>query len=85
LAAPYPGTFLYKQALEKGWLDDANGDLVNEGGMAKEFGAPAVRAPLEPQSILARIEGARSELASSALAPLARIQRASRAGRRRRA
>src|ERR1700743_397998 len=32
LAAPYPGTFLYKQALEKGWLDDANGDLVNEDG-----------------------------------------------------
>ena len=24
LAAPYPGTFLYKQALENGWLDDAN-------------------------------------------------------------
>ena len=23
LAAPYPGTFLYKQALENGWLDDA--------------------------------------------------------------
>src|SRR5208337_2363936 len=32
LAAPYPGTFLYKQALEKGWLDDANADLVNEDG-----------------------------------------------------
>jgi hopanoid biosynthesis associated radical SAM protein HpnJ len=32
LAAPYPGTFLYKQALEKGWLDDADGDLVNEDG-----------------------------------------------------
>ena len=32
LAAPYPGTFLYKQALENGWLDDANGDLVNEDG-----------------------------------------------------
>ena len=33
LAAPYPGTFLYKQALEKGWLDDANADLVNESGV----------------------------------------------------
>jgi hopanoid biosynthesis associated protein HpnK len=44
--------------------------------LAKEFGAPAVRAPLEPQSILARIDGARPDLASSALAPLARIQRA---------
>src|SRR5271154_1190557 len=32
LAAHYPGTFLYKQALEKGWLDDADGDLVNEHG-----------------------------------------------------
>jgi hypothetical protein len=28
----YPGTFFYKQALENGWLDDANGDLVNEDG-----------------------------------------------------
>ena len=27
-----PGTFLYKQALENGWLDDADGDLVNEDG-----------------------------------------------------
>jgi len=33
LAAPYPGTFLYKQALENGWLDDADADLVNEDGM----------------------------------------------------
>ena len=32
LAAPYPGTYLYKQALENGWLDDANADLVNEDG-----------------------------------------------------
>src|SRR4029078_13558227 len=28
LAAPYPGTFLYKQALENGWLDSANAELV---------------------------------------------------------
>ena len=33
LAAPYPGTFLYKQALENGWLDDANAELVNDDGM----------------------------------------------------
>jgi hopanoid biosynthesis associated radical SAM protein HpnJ len=33
LAAPYPGTFLYKQALENGWLDDANADLVNANGV----------------------------------------------------
>src|SRR6202012_3084660 len=32
LAAPYPGTFLYKQAIENGWLDDVNMDLVNEDG-----------------------------------------------------
>src|SRR6202023_1375644 len=33
LAAPYPGTFLYKQALEKGWLGDADPDLVGEDGV----------------------------------------------------
>jgi chitin disaccharide deacetylase len=44
--------------------------------LAKEFGAPAVRAPLEPQGVLARIETARPRLTTSALAPLARVQRA---------
>jgi len=33
LAAPYPGTFLYRQALENGWLDDANAELVNADGV----------------------------------------------------
>jgi hopanoid biosynthesis associated radical SAM protein HpnJ len=33
LAAPYPGTFLHKQALENGWLDDANAELVDERGV----------------------------------------------------
>jgi len=33
LAAPYPGTFLYKQALEKGWLDSANAELVDTHGV----------------------------------------------------
>ncbi|GGC62061.1 hopanoid biosynthesis associated radical SAM protein HpnJ [Chelatococcus reniformis] len=33
LAAPYPGTFLYKQAIENGWLDDANAELVNADGV----------------------------------------------------
>ena len=33
LAAPYPGTFLYNQALENGWLDDANAELVDEHGV----------------------------------------------------
>jgi len=33
LAAPYPGTFLYQQALENRWLDDANAELVDEHGL----------------------------------------------------
>lgn len=33
LAAPYPGTFLYQQAIENGWLDDANAELVDENGV----------------------------------------------------
>ena len=33
LAAPYPGTFLYKQALENGWLDEANAELIDESGV----------------------------------------------------
>jgi radical SAM superfamily enzyme YgiQ (UPF0313 family) len=33
LAAPYPGTFLYKQAIENGWLDSANAELVDENGV----------------------------------------------------
>ena len=33
LAAPYPGTFLYDQALKNGWLDAANAELVDEHGI----------------------------------------------------
>jgi len=33
LAAPYPGTFLYKQAVENGWLDVANAELIDENGV----------------------------------------------------
>jgi hopanoid biosynthesis associated radical SAM protein HpnJ len=33
LAAPYPGTFLYKQALENGWLDANNAELINDNGI----------------------------------------------------
>jgi len=33
LAAPYPGTFLYKQALENGWLKDADAELVDADGV----------------------------------------------------
>ena len=33
LAAPYPGTFLYNQALENGWLAADQADLVDESGV----------------------------------------------------
>jgi len=43
--------------------------------LAKEFGGPAVRAPLEPNRVVAQIGRARPGLTSSALAVLARVQR----------
>jgi hopanoid biosynthesis associated radical SAM protein HpnJ len=33
LAAPYPGTYLYKQAVENGWLDADNAELVDDSGI----------------------------------------------------
>jgi radical SAM superfamily enzyme YgiQ (UPF0313 family) len=33
LAAPYPGTFLYKQAVENGWLDTEHAELIDEHGV----------------------------------------------------
>lgn len=33
LAAPYPGTFLYRQAVENGWLDTENAELVDSHGV----------------------------------------------------
>jgi hopanoid biosynthesis associated radical SAM protein HpnJ len=33
LAAPYPGTYLFTQAIENGWLDEANAELVDENGV----------------------------------------------------
>ena len=33
LAAPYPGTFLYNQAVQNGWLDADNAELVDENGI----------------------------------------------------
>lgn len=44
--------------------------------LAKEFGAPAVRAPLEPRAVLAEVEAAGPPLSALAHAPLARVQRA---------
>jgi len=33
LAAPYPGTFLFNQAVENGWLDADHAELVDEHGI----------------------------------------------------
>jgi len=33
LAAPYPGTYLYNQAVENGWLDADHAELVDEKGV----------------------------------------------------
>ena len=33
LAAPYPGTFLFNQAVENGWLDAKNAELVDDSGV----------------------------------------------------
>src|SRR5579884_988924 len=33
LAAPYPGTFLYKQAVENGWLPEDESELVDDHGV----------------------------------------------------
>jgi hopanoid biosynthesis associated radical SAM protein HpnJ len=33
IAAPYPGTYLHRQAVENGWLDHENAELVDERGV----------------------------------------------------
>jgi hopanoid biosynthesis associated radical SAM protein HpnJ len=33
LAAPYPGTELYRQAVENGWLDTAHAELIDDNGV----------------------------------------------------
>ncbi len=33
LAAPYPGTFLYDQAVQNNWLDASNAELIDEHGV----------------------------------------------------
>jgi hopanoid biosynthesis associated radical SAM protein HpnJ len=33
LAAPYPGTFLHKQAVENGWLDASKAELIDSHGI----------------------------------------------------
>jgi hypothetical protein len=35
IASPYPGTYMYKQAMDAGWMEDHTGalDLMNERGV----------------------------------------------------
>ena len=33
LAAPYPGTELYRQAVDQGWLDIAHAELIDDNGV----------------------------------------------------
>ena len=33
LAAPYPGTYLYEQAVKEGWLDAEHAELIDENGV----------------------------------------------------
>jgi hopanoid biosynthesis associated radical SAM protein HpnJ len=53
LAAPYPGTFLYDQAVENGWLDAANAELVNDKGVQI---APLHYPHLSHEEIFASVE-----------------------------
>lgn len=53
LAAPYPGTELYRQAVEHGWLDAAHAELVDDHGVQlaplhyPELGHDEIHAALE--------------------------------------
>jgi radical SAM superfamily enzyme YgiQ (UPF0313 family) len=53
LAAPYPGTFLYNQAVENGWLDADHAELVDEHGIQI---APLHYAHLSHQEIFDSVE-----------------------------
>ena len=44
LAAPYPGTFLYKQATENGWFDNANSLLDDGGNQIAQLSYPHLHA-----------------------------------------
>lgn len=44
LAAPYPGTFLYKQATENGWFDNANALLTDGGNQIAQLSYPHLPA-----------------------------------------
>ncbi|HKR87584.1 MAG TPA: hopanoid biosynthesis associated radical SAM protein HpnJ [Phenylobacterium sp.] len=53
LAAPYPGTFLFNQAVENGWLDEKNAELVDEHGIQI---APLHYPHLSHEAIYASLE-----------------------------
>ena len=53
LAAPYPGTFLHKQALENGWLDADHAELIDENGVQI---APLHYPHLSHQEIFSSVE-----------------------------
>ncbi|CAN5407130.1 hopanoid biosynthesis associated radical SAM protein HpnJ [soil metagenome] len=44
LAAPYPGTFLYKQATENGWFDNSNSLLTDDGNQIAQLSYPHLNA-----------------------------------------
>jgi len=44
LAAPYPGTFLYKQATENGWFDSSNDLLTDDGNQIAQLSYPHLPA-----------------------------------------
>ncbi len=53
LAAPYPGTFLHRQAVENGWLDAAHAELVDDHGVQM---APLSYAHLSHTEIFDSVE-----------------------------
>ena len=46
LAAPYPGTELYRQAMENGWLANAGSGLIQDAGIQEATGADTAGFPL---------------------------------------
>jgi hypothetical protein len=44
LAAPYPGTFLYKQATENGWFDGSDHLLTDGGNQIAQLSYPHLPA-----------------------------------------
>jgi hopanoid biosynthesis associated radical SAM protein HpnJ len=53
IAAPYPGTYLHRQALENGWLDAEHAELVNDRGVQI---APLRYPHLSHQEIFSSVE-----------------------------